>query len=136
MMELTDTQTYIFIAVILALAVFGIMVPAVLTIKRSASGGRAVKDEPCDDIEEIYEDYDAEIVETHGVISKMECYTLAGGKGTQTAKKFYILFTDDYGNEKEFYIDEESYLGLDINVPGTLGTYNGNFYGFCFDEEK
>jgi len=136
MIELTDTQATI-IAFIIIVVTIGFIALAVFTIARSSKSGKEADDELKEyESYESTERYDTEIVETHGVITDMKCYTIAGGKGTQTARKFYILFTDDYGNEKEFYIDEESYLSLDTNISGTLGTLNGNFYGFCFDEES
>ena len=132
MIELTDTQATI-IAFAIVIGTIVLMAFAIMTVVKSSSRSKETDSELIE--YEPSESYDTEIVEIHGVITDMKCYTIAGGKGTQTAKKFYILFTDDYGNEKEFYIDEESYLALDMQSSGILGTLNGNFYGFFPDEE-
>ena len=74
--------------------------------------------------------------ETHGSIVHMECGTVAGGRTSRTYKQFYIVFRDDFGNEKEFYVTEDVYLSLDTDIPGTLATVEGNFYGFCYDDTE
>ena len=77
-----------------------------------------------------------ELTETHGVIFKMECGDKAGGRVSSTASQFYIEFRDDDGNESGYFISEEMYLGLDTDIPGTLATLGGRFYGFCYDESE
>lgn len=87
--------------------------------------------------EELERNAEREIMleETHGVISHMECGTVAGGRTSSTHMQFYVVFRDDFGNEKGFHLKEEAYLALDTDIPGTLATLNGNFYGFCYDEQ-
>jgi hypothetical protein len=94
------------------------------------------KGKPDPTIEELEREAQNDIIidETHGTIVHMECGTVAGGKTSRTYKQFYIVFRDDFGNEKDFYISEDIYLELDTNIPGTLATVEGNFYGFCYDE--
>ena len=78
---------------------------------------------------------DITLTEAHGIICKMECGERAGGRISSTVEKFFIEFRDDDGNEKGYFVSEEAYLALDTDIPGTLATVNGRFYGFCYDEE-
>ncbi len=77
-----------------------------------------------------------EITEAHGVICKMECGDKAGGRVSSSAMQFYIEFRDDDGNESGYFISKEAYLELDTDIPGTLATLDGRFYGFCYDESE
>lgn len=123
----TDKMTYVIIigAVLIGAA---ILYSAISTIIN--------KGKPDPNIEKLEREAQNDIMldETHGTIVHMECGTVAGGRTSRTYKQFYIVFRDDFGNEKEFYVSEDVYLNLDTNIPGTLATVDGNFYGFCYDE--
>ncbi len=123
----TDIGTYALVGAAVIIGMF-ILGTAISTIK---SIGK-----PDPNIEKLEREAQNDIVidETHGSIVHMECGTVAGGRTSRTYKQFYIVFRDDFDNEKEFYVSEDVYLSLDVNIPGTLATVDGNFYGFCYDD--
>ena len=53
----------------------------------------------------------------------------------QVGKKFIVTFMTEQGQTMEYEILEQSYLEMGNAKSGTLLTVNGNFYGFCPDEE-
>ena len=69
------------------------------------------------------------------VIDKRCGVSSTGTKIPQVGKKFIVTFMTEQGQTMEYEILEQSYLEMGNAKSGTLLTVNGNFYGFCPDEE-
>jgi len=69
------------------------------------------------------------------VIDKRCGVSATGTKIPQVGKKFIVTFMTEQGQTMEYEILEQSYLEMGNAKSGTLLTVNGNFYGFCPDEE-
>ena len=93
------------------------------------------KQEALTELETPYEE--PPIEEFAVTIVKLSCGAkLKGSKTPIAVKEFFATFVTDSGEEIELSVDEESYFQLEENKKGTLAIVNGNFYGFCEDEQE
>ncbi len=76
---------------------------------------------------------EAEAVEVGAVVvSKRADIEQRGTKMPEHRVVFHIVFSTDYGEIKEYEVDEDMYKRLDANQYGTLVTVNDNFYDFKY----
>ena len=68
------------------------------------------------------------------VLKKYCGVSVSGGKVPTVGEDFCVVFVAEDGRELELAVEEEVYLSLEKGQKGTLAVVNGNFYGFCPDE--
>ena len=126
----TNIETYLlfsFILLIIAGSIAGVIYGSFSQKKRK---------------EELFAEWEAEgeegpeLEETEVRILEKHCMAkLYGTKMPQSRKEFSLTFQTQDGKKLTYAVEEDVYLALEENQHGTLATVNGNFYGFCPDEE-
>lgn len=93
--------------------------------------------------EELFAQWETEgdegpdLEETQVRILKKYCMaTMYGTKSPQSRKEFFLTFETRDGKNLTYAVEEEVYLSLKEGQPGILVTANGNFYGFCPNEDE
>ncbi len=60
---------------------------------------------------------------------------LVGMKTPKSVKEFMVVFQEENGNIRKFYVPEEMYHGFEVGQKGVLTLVDGHIYGFALCED-
>ena len=123
-----NTDLYLFAAFLILLVVGYILFYIKAYKKSRAEDERMLKG--------LEDESEIELCETHVRVVSKCCGTRAYGTKTPHHEKcFFVTFVADNGKTVEYRVDEETYLAVEEEMTGTVATNDGEFYGFCADDD-
>ena len=124
-----NPETYLTVAILLAL--FAVIVYSIVRTQILA------KKDNDRMLEELDTEEEPPLEEIVCCVRTKYCgISVSGGKVPTVGEDFCAVFVAEDGREFELAVEEEVYLSLEEGQKGTLAVVNGNFYGFCPDENE